>query len=304
MASHIDMVAELTLFLSSDDEVQVRVHKTRSGICVFCVRDFVRMVSNKDMGYDDSTLYWLTACCSRELRTEHAIMDQYPARFPGAYEPDHICISAEGLLLLLSKMQSDGIANETYADEIKQRLLTMVEGDGSEYMRDFDDGEVDEMMAAKDAAIAKGEGLNGPPEDWKFFHEGPVDKDAELVKAAQMQKVIESVNEMRILSESVTEEGQSAKTKKKTGKLDKSTAFSIKDLIRELELQVDSKDAPIMCKAVCTRFRQMCPGSEMFSRQRQTYFYTHDRECLEGLVQEEYTKHAVKKVELEFNQDV
>jgi hypothetical protein len=200
-------------------------------------------------------------------------------------------------------MQSDGIANETYAEEIKQRLLTMVEGDGSEYMREFDDGEVDEMMAAKDAAIAKGEGLNGPPEDWKFFHEGPVDKDAELKTEAQLQKVMDSVNEMRILSES-GEEGQSAKTKKKTGKLDKSTAFSIKDLIRELELQVDSKDVPIMCRTVCARFRQMCPGSEMFSRHRQTYFYTHDRECLEGLVQEEYTKHAVKKVELEFKQDV
>jgi hypothetical protein len=297
------MVAELTLFLSSDDEIQVRVHTTKSGICVFCVRDFVRMVSNKDMGYEGSTLYWLTACCSRELRTEHAIMDQYPARFLGAYEPDHICISAEGLLLLLSKMQSDGMARETYAEEIKQRLLTMVEGGGSEYMREFDDGEVDEMMAAKDAAIAKGEGLNGPPEDWKFFHDdgGAVDKDTELKTEAQLQKVMEAVNEMRILSESG--EGQSARTTKKTGKLDKRTAFSIKDLIRELELQVDSKDVPIMCKTVCTRFRQMCPGSEMFSRQRQTYFYTHDRECLEGLVREEYTKRIVKKVELDFNRD-
>ena len=106
----------------------------------------------------------------------------------------------------------------------------------------------------------------------------------------ELKQALESVDETTSITED--EGGRVVSTK-----LDKKTAFSIKDVIKELGLDVDNARVPAMCKTVCTRFKEARPGSEMLSRQRQTYFYLHDREFMEKLVREEYAKYLMKKVD-------
>jgi hypothetical protein len=86
-------------------------------------------------------------------------------------------------------------------------------------------------------------------------------------------------------------------------KLDKKTAFSLKDLIQELELKVDSAYNNEFCKTVCARFREVCPGKETFTKKRRMFFYMQDKECLEGLIKEEYLKYTVRKAGEDFNEE-
>ena len=85
-------------------------------------------------------------------------------------------------------------------------------------------------------------------------------------------------------------------------KRDRKTAFSIKDLIGEMELDIDPGRVPALCKTVCTRFRELRPGSEVFSKMRRTFFYQQDRGCLESILQEEYMKHVVRRAGDEFEE--
>ena len=106
----------------------------------------------------------------------------------------------------------------------------------------------------------------------------------------ELKQALESVDETTSITED--EGGRVVSTK-----LDKKTAFSIKDVIKELGLNVDNARVPAMCKTVCTRFKEARPGSETLSRQRQTYFYLHDKEYMKKLVREEYAKYLMKKVD-------
>ena len=285
------MVAELTLFLSTDGMLQVRASKTKSDLTVYCVRDFIRMVCNKpNMRPSDAMIYWMSAASSRELRTEHDIQDQYPIQFLGAYEPKNVCLTASGLLLLFNYIDGRfGFIREHYKEELKQRLVVLAEGGGSEHVYEHDDGEVDAMMAAKDEAISKGTGLNGPPVDWPFYFDDAPVPDA----AGRLQECMEAITEMGVALESAAVEEV---------KRDRKTAFSIKDLIGEMELDIDPGRVPALCKTVCTRFRELRPGSEVFSKMRRTFFYQQDRGCLESILQEEYMKHVVRRAGDEFEE--
>ena len=255
------------------------------------------MVANRPLLPSEALIYWMKSASSFELRTEHEVQDQYPIQFLGAYEPKSMCITAGGLLLLFLYMERDGMVMEEYRGEMKQRLVVLSEGGGDEYVRDHDDGEVDEMMAARDEAISKGEGLNGPPANWPFFFDSGVDgPNPEM--AAQLQKVIESVSEMQVAVGTVSKE----KAEEKVRNLDRKTAFSLKDLIEEMDLKIDPVLVPVICKTVCTLFREMCPGSETFSKKRRTFFYNDDRECIENIMQAEYVKYMLKKVDEDFGQ--
>jgi hypothetical protein len=303
------MVAEPTLFLSIDEAIQVRAHTNRGGLKVYCVVDFIRMLSKKPMMPSEAELYWLGVLCNRDLWTEFAVMDQHPVLFPGPYSSKLICISAGGLLLLFLQMEQDELILEEYAEEARQRLDILAGGGGAEYVRDYDDGEVDEMMAVKDAAISQGKGLDGPPDDWPFFFDADKkttsrhSSDNQSIKMGELKNAMgeSSVDEFQKIT-GISGGGVVTTTSTTiSAKLDKKTAFSIKDIIKEMELSVDHAYIPAMCKAVCTRFRDARPKSEMFSRQRQTYFYLHDREFMENLVREEYTKYLMKKVDEEFH---
>ena len=289
----------------------MRAHTKKCGLKVYCVVDFIRMLSKKPMMPSEAEFYWLGVLCNRDLWTEFAVMDQHPVLFLGPYSSKLICIAAGGLLLLFLQMEQDGLILEEYAEEARQRLDILAGGGGAEYVRDYDDGEVDEMMAVKDAAISQGKGLDGPPDDWPFFFDGD-DKtksrrssDNQSIKMGELENSTgegsssSSVDQFQKIT-GISGGGGVVVTTTTTTKLDKRTAFSIKDIIREMELSVDHAYVPVMCRAVCSRFRDARPGSEMFSRQRQTYFYLHDREFMEKLVREEYTKYMMKKVDEEF----
>jgi hypothetical protein len=289
------MVAEPTLFLSEDCMLQVRAHTTRSGVAVYCVRDFIRVIVNKpELKPSDAMVYWLSAACSKELSTEHAIMDQYPIRFLGPYEPKNICLNASGLLLLFDYLDRRfGFIWPQYKEEIRRRLLLLVEGKGSEYVWDHDDGEVDEMVAARDEAIARGEGLDGPPKDWKFnFDDKPPDPET----VAQLQECVEAVEAM--VEEKFCVEPEAVKPTR-----DKKASFTLKSLMDDLKVKVDQAFMPAFGKAVSTRFKAMCPGSETFTRKKVVYFYETDRECLEDIVQEEFIRHTSRRAGEEFENE-
>ena len=114
------MVAEPTLFLSRDELIQVRVHTTKKGVRVYCVRDFIRMIANKQLKPSEALIYWMSAASSRELRSEHDIQDQYAIQFLGPYEPKNMCITAGGLLILFhyarcqSNYGNSGIGNSQF----------------------------------------------------------------------------------------------------------------------------------------------------------------------------------------------
>ena len=285
------MVAEPTLFLSEDCMLQVRAHIKRSGAKVYCVRDFVRVVVNKpELKPSDAMVYWMSAACSKELCNEHAILDQYPIRFLGTYEPRNICINASGLLLLFDHLDRRfGFIWPQYKEEARRRLQIMAEGGGSEYVWDHDDGEVDEMTAARDEALSRGEGLHSPPKDWKYyFDDAPMTQET----AVQLQECVQAIEKMEAVEKEKEEE---PKVKK-----DKKTAFSIKDLIEDMKLEIDPKRMPALCKTVCTRFREIRPQSDVFTKMRRTFFYQQDRECLEDIVQEEFLRHSSRWAGEEF----
>ena len=287
------MVAEPTLFLSEDCMLQVRAHVTRSGAVVYCVRDFVRMIANKpDLKPSDSMIYWMSAACSKELSTEHDIMDQYPIKFLGPYEPKNICLNAGGLLLLFDYFDRRfGFIWPQYKVEIKRRLQLLAEGKGSDYVWDHDDGEVDEMMAARDEAIARGEGLDGPPPGWRFCFD---DKPASPETVAQLQEVVEAMDAM-------VEEKPPADPAPAASTRDKKASFTLKSLIEDLQLKVDQAFVPAFGKAVSKRFKAVCPGSETFTRKKTVYFYETDRGCLEDIVQEEFINYATRRAGEEFD---
>ena len=277
------MVAEPTLFLSADDKVQVRAHRTKGGVEVDCVRDFMRMVANRDLSPTDAMTSWMGAASSDELRADHAIQDQYGVRFEGAYEPRSVCLTAVGLLVLLHYMDTKWkMVLGEYKHEVQQRLTDLAEGRGAEYVRDHDDGEVDEMMAAMAEAQAKGEGLEAPPENWRFFYGAAVPDPA----AEEEMQVEEAVEEAAV----------PAKTH------NRKSAFSLRGLMEQMDIKDDQAYMPTMGKTVSARFRERCPGSETFSKKKTTYFYEQDRECMEELVREEYLKYAVYAADADFGE--
>ena len=291
------MVAELTLFLSADDKVQVRAHRTRKALEVYCVRDFMRMIANRDLSLTDAMTSWMSAASSMELRTQHAIQDQYGVQFQGAYEPRSVCLTAEGLLILLHYMDTKWkLVLEEYKEEVQQRLVDLIEGRGAEYVRDFDDGEVDEMMAAMAEAQSKGEGLEAPQESWKFFYDEKTGPDPGM--SGRMQEAARAMEEMQA---QVDDDDAKKEEESVSDRLDKKTAFSLKGLMQRMDIKVDQAFMPTMGKTVSAKFREMCPRSETFSKKKTTYFYAQDKECLEELIKEEHLKYVVRKADADFD---
>jgi hypothetical protein len=71
----------------------------------------------------------------------------------------------------------------------------------------------------------------------------------------------------------------------------KKAGFSLRDIIQELDLDLDPVYIPAICKSVCTRFKNLRPESKIFSRMRRTFFFQQDRGCIEKILREEYLKH-------------
>ena len=51
--------AEPTLFLTSDEKVQVRAHKKRDGRFIFCAVDFIRSMLVEKTSYNKALMLWI-----------------------------------------------------------------------------------------------------------------------------------------------------------------------------------------------------------------------------------------------------
>jgi hypothetical protein len=106
----------------------------------------------------------------------------------------------------------------------------------------------------------------------------------------------------RNLDKTTTTTEKKVEEEKKVRNLDRKTAFSLKNLVEEMDLKIISVLVPVICKTVCTWFREMCPGSETFSKKRRTFFYKDDKKCIEKIMQDEYVKYMLRKVDDDFEQ--
>jgi hypothetical protein len=149
MSIDSESFAELTLFLSTDKELQVRAHVTKKGKYVFCVKDFICQTSNRDVGPNESILLWIHAV-GKLLHEDH-ILENIPVQFAGPYEKPCICISAEGLLILYHFLDQEfNLTEIKYRDQVQNVLMDVVSGknmDSHIYMHD--DGEIRELMKEK-----------------------------------------------------------------------------------------------------------------------------------------------------------
>jgi hypothetical protein len=284
------MVAELTLFLTKDREVQVRAFTTKRGKEVFCVKDFIRQTANKTMGPNDAVVYWLS--CLGKLMHENAIMEQYMVKFLGPYEQANVCLRAEGLLLLYAHMcERFDWVEKKYQSEIRNALFTIIERKtAAAYMEMFDDGEVNELLAERGDR-----NLTSPPEGSKFNYVEP-ELDAKL-KAAEAEKQ-RVVNELIAKIEAKTlaldeanaklrekeEEEEDAKRRKKDG-------FTVADVLKAKNLPLDSKE--VFCKRVISKFKTAYPDRRTFKRHDTSYFFAEDRKIVEEMVVVEYEMHLL-----------
>jgi hypothetical protein len=290
------MVAELTLFLTKDREVQVRAFTTKRGKEVFCIKDFIRQTASKTMGPNDAVVYWLS--CLGKLMHEDAILDQYMVKFPGPYEQANVCIRAEGLVLLYAHMcERFAWVEKKYQSEIRNVLFAIVERKtATAYMEMFDDGEVDELMVERgDRSLAC------PPEGSRFNYVEP-ELDAKL-KVAEAEKQ-RAVNELIAKLEAKTlaldeanaklrekeEEEQDAKRHKKDG-------FTVADVLKAKNLPLDSKE--VFCKRLISKFKTAYPDRRTFKRHDTSYFYAEDRQIVEELAVAEYEMHLLAEGKLD-----
>jgi hypothetical protein len=283
------MVAEPTLFLTKDREVQVRAHTTRHGKEVFCIKDFIRQTSSKEMGPNDAVVYWLS--CLGQLMHEAAIMDQYMVKFPGPYEQPNVCIRAEGLLLLYVHMceRFDWMKQEC-RPEIRSMLFAIIESKtAAAFVELFDDGEVDALL------VERGDqSLTCPPEGSKFIYAEP-EVNAKLKEAQESnQRMVDGLiaeleaNKLALNDANTRlrqqEEDRETKKRKRTG-------FRLIDLMDDKP--VVSMDA--FCKKVMAAFKTRYPDRETFKRHGAVYIYTEDRSAAEELIKEEYARQVMEE---------
>jgi hypothetical protein len=113
-------------------------------------------------------------------------------------------------------------------------------------------------------------------------------KGSAFSKTESLELVSSETNTMQNTQSKIDTEKSLRKTKKRS-------AFSLKDLMDELHLEMDPNFVPVICKTVCTRFGKEHPKSERFSRQRRIYFYPDDRNRLKQMIQEEYSRYLSRK---------
>ena len=307
------MVAESTLFLSSDGKLQVRAHTTLSGQVVFCVKDFIRQISETELGPEDSMIYWLHAV--GKLANEDKMLDQVLVLFAGPYEMQEVCIDAEGLLILFHLLDNKmGMVTPCYRIEI-QEVLTGITSRGytSNEIRMHDDGEIDELLSEKgDQPLVMPPlgskylfvtNITNDKEDKELPVEGAYEalcSELELAKANGRQ-LLDELNQKTdelararasLLELKAVQHQNSRKCKRREG-------FCVRQLITENRLDVPEAYMDALCKAVIFGFR-LCNQSQehgMFVRHRVVYFYPEQREVVTAILQDEFLKLKLRLIE-------
>jgi hypothetical protein len=272
------MVAEPILFLSSDDKLQVRCLRNP---LLFCVKDFIREIANKEISADQANIYWLSIQLKylheRDLQTGAAV------KFPGPLEGHVVSISATGLLILMHYLGVHyGIVNEKYRVEIQDRLQEIIADSSAvdKYVRDFDDGELDQIYASLGKDEAK---ITASSEDSVGMTE------------TLAQLVIERQKEIDELKSKIAEHENEEKAAKRL----RMGSFCLKSLIPELELDIAKKYNDRLCRNVVSRFKREFPDNKTFLKRNVLYFSGDDRQLVESILHSEATKLKMRLIDKE-----
>lgn len=285
------MVAEPTLFLTKDRQVQVRAHLTKKGRRCYCVKDFIRQIACKPIGPDDAMVYWL--CCLTKLLDEREIVDSQLVLFHGPYEVPNICISAQGLLILYSYMNTHyAWVDKTIKDEVQGTLEALGRSDSwDKYVEMHDDGEVEEQNAEG--------GVGGSPPEGSRFHY----KDDQVVGGGMTEEEIEAAfaDNSRALKEledrlqaktselAQTEAELEAMRAEQSVKRRKLQGIRLGALVDEAHKTLSSAERDSLCKSVVANFKRRFPDRESFLRHGVIHFFEEDRPVVQALINEMHT---------------
>ncbi len=81
-------------------------------------------------------------------------------------------------------------------------------------------------------------------------------------------------------------------------KSDRKSAFTLKNLLDEMDIEVDRAFMPAIGKSISAKFKKINPKGETFTRKKIAYFYEEDRDCLKNLIHEEYSHYDLLKSEM------
>lgn len=287
---------ERILFLSKDETLQVRAHLTRSGVLVFCIKDFIRQTARCRLGPEGAMAYWLYAL--GKLMHEDRILDHIPVLFDGPYERPTVCIDAEGLLILYHFLDEEvALVDEKYRCEVQEALMDVIRNaKESQHVRLHDDGEIKELLSEKGTMPR-----SMPPEGSRYVFGGMEKPVLEIAPREDQLEALRVENARlweinREMARKLTEEEKRPKRTTKRG------AFCIRNLIQEQGLDVPRGCLDQLCKTVISIFRQA--HGRGFVRHRVTYFHAEDRECLSGILHDEYLKLRLKRGDEELQEEV
>jgi hypothetical protein len=189
---------------------------------------------------------------------------------PGVHMTETVGIKRKREELELLKLEQDIRAKEQDLDAKKQASIIAL---NIEYNRVCSSTNMDEgaRLVFKDAFLGMVARVT------KSFHAS--------------ESCMQGNHEEDVQSSHVNEEELDSKT------MMRGSAFSLKGLVERLDLKIDQAFMPAIGRAVSTKFSEMYPERETFSRKKTAYFYEKDRECLEKIVSEEYVKYVVRKAD-------
>jgi hypothetical protein len=283
------MVAEATLFLSKDRELQVRAHRTGKGKEVFCVKDFIRTTASKQMGPDDAMVYWLSSMA--RLAHEREVMDSRMVQFLGPYEKEQVCLSAEGLLILYHYLSERfPWVDPVYRQEVVEVLSAVAHRKGWErHVEMHDDGEVDALVAERGDRE-----LDGPPEGSRFLYldseEGGVTMEEAHELLEESKKTAARLREevrMRDVELVAVRAELKEHERMRDAKRRKGAGFKLSALIDEKKYPMAAAVRDQVCKKVIASFRARFPEHETFMKHGAVHFYAEDEGVVKELLVEE-----------------
>ena len=283
------MVAEPTLFMSKDGDLQVRAHKTTKGKEVFCVKDFIRTTASKQISPDDALVYWLSSM--GRLTHEREVMDARMVQFLGPYEKPQVCLSAEGLLILYQHL-SERFAwvDEKYRQEVVDVLTAVAHQKGWDlYVKMHDDGEVDELLAERGDRE-----LDGPPEGSRFIYmdseEGGVTMEEAQEALEESRRTAARLREevrMRDVELAAVRAELKEHERMQDAKRRKGAGFKLSALIDNEKYPMEMAVRDQVCKKVIASFRARFPEHETFMKNGTVHFYAEDEPVVKELLLEE-----------------
>jgi len=302
------MAPEPFIFLTHDKLVDIRCCKVK-GTPYFCVKDFIRRIANRPMGPLDALQHWLSICLS--LQYEHDIMNTYVYKFAGPYERPEVCVTANGLLIVLHHLDTvHELVNHAYRAEVNSRLLEVAEGAGDRYIEDHDDGEVDAQMGGEGADLPEGSRFRYTPTVRVSGADTEVTLDEAVrlergenrrltEKLARMEDELllarqEAANVAALLNARIVDLERTIEHR-----YNMDNAFKLTTLIKEAGMDIARDRLNPLCKRVVRLFRAENPDSSVFNRKGVLFFMPDDREEMERIIRHEHLQMELEQAEAE-----